>query len=148
MDALSHLAEARIRDAIAAGEFDHLPGAGRPLELEDLSRVPEELRAGYLLLKGQGFAPLELEWKRDVLELRDLLAACGDGALADDLRRDLRRAELRLALLEEQGGRRVRLDTAPEYRERLAERLAGDGTPPGAGRGRPADQRSSEPPER
>jgi hypothetical protein len=35
------LAEARIEEAIAQGVFDDLPGAGRPLRLDDDRLVPE-----------------------------------------------------------------------------------------------------------
>ena len=45
------LAEERIKEAQRAGAFDNLPGKGKPLDLEDLSWVPEDLRIGYLVLK-------------------------------------------------------------------------------------------------
>ena len=38
------IAEQRIRDALARGEFDHLPGAGKPLQLDDDSLIPEDQR--------------------------------------------------------------------------------------------------------
>ena len=37
MDAISIIAEQRIREACERGAFDSLPGAGKPLELEDNS---------------------------------------------------------------------------------------------------------------
>lgn len=43
MDPFFHLIEQRIEQAERDGVFDRLPGRGRPLDLEDLSRVPEEL---------------------------------------------------------------------------------------------------------
>lgn len=102
MDALSHLAEARIREAIARGELDDLPGKGRPLDLEDLSRVPEELRAGYLLLKNAGFLPEELELRKETVTLRALIAACeDDGKRRADLERRLSAKLLRLEILAE-----------------------------------------------
>ena len=103
-----HLVERRIAEAEAAGAFRDLPGAGRPLALEDLSAVAEELRAGYLLLKGNGFLPPELEAKKEWLRLEDLLAACGgDGAsAATALRSRTARARQRYeALCEQHRGR-------------------------------------------
>lgn len=79
MDPLDRLAESRLEEAIARGEFEGLAGLGRPLQLEDLSRVDPELRASYLLLKGAGVLPEELELRKELLSLRDLLAACRDG---------------------------------------------------------------------
>jgi hypothetical protein len=48
------LAERRIREAQARGEFDDPPGSGRPFALEDDPLVPEELRVGYRILKNAG----------------------------------------------------------------------------------------------
>jgi hypothetical protein len=44
MLAFGWLAERKIAEAQARGEFDHLPGAGQPLALDDDALVPEELR--------------------------------------------------------------------------------------------------------
>lgn len=41
MDAISIIAEQRIREACERGAFDSLPGAGKPLELEDDSHIPK-----------------------------------------------------------------------------------------------------------
>ena len=54
MNLLARIAEVRIREAIARGDFADLPGKGNPPTVEDLSRVPENLRAGYILLKNAG----------------------------------------------------------------------------------------------
>ena len=58
---LDFIAEQRIAEAIANGDFDDLPGSGKPLELDDDSLVPEELRLAYRILKNAGFVPQEIE---------------------------------------------------------------------------------------
>src|SRR5438445_35918 len=40
-----------------AGEFDRLEGAGRPVNLDAYFSTPEELRAGYAVLKNAGVVP-------------------------------------------------------------------------------------------
>jgi hypothetical protein len=55
------LAEKKIQEALARGELDELPGAGRPLELDDDSLIPEDLRLAYRILKNAGFVPPEVE---------------------------------------------------------------------------------------
>jgi hypothetical protein len=55
LDAVALVAEAKIREALADGLLDHLPGAGKPLVLEDLSRLPPEGRMAYTILKNSGF---------------------------------------------------------------------------------------------
>jgi hypothetical protein len=57
MKALALLAESKIQAAIAQGEFDDLPGSGKPLQLEDLSRIPADLRMGFKLLRNAGCLP-------------------------------------------------------------------------------------------
>ena len=54
MTLLDLLAEQRIAAAIDAGEFDDLPGAGKPLDLDDDPLVPDDLRVAWRLLKNAG----------------------------------------------------------------------------------------------
>jgi hypothetical protein len=89
---LDALAEARIEEALAAGAFDDLPGAGRPLELEDDRFVPEELRAAYRILKRAGFVPPEVEARRALATLSTLLGTLDDAA-------ERQRAFVKVALL-------------------------------------------------
>lgn len=99
MKALEQLAESKIRAAMARGEFDNLPGHGKPLQLEDLSRVPAELRMGYKLLRNAGCLPPELEARKEEARLGALLDATGDAkerARLSGLRAD---AQLRYQLL-------------------------------------------------
>ena len=58
---LDFIAERKIAEAIANGDFDDLPGSGKPLELDDDSLVPEELRLAYRILRNAGFVPPEIE---------------------------------------------------------------------------------------
>jgi hypothetical protein len=55
------IAERKIAEAIARGELDDLPGAGRPLDLDDDAMIPEELRLAHRILKNAGYVPPELE---------------------------------------------------------------------------------------
>lgn len=57
---LEFIAERRIAEALAKGELDELPGAGKPLELDDDALIPEELRMAYRILKNAGYAPEEV----------------------------------------------------------------------------------------
>ncbi len=51
MLALEWLAERKIEEAVARGEFDDLPGAGRPLDLYEDPLVPEEMRMAKRILR-------------------------------------------------------------------------------------------------
>ena len=108
MNPLDRLAEQKLAQAIAAGEFDRLPGAGKPLALEDLSGVPEELRAGYLLLKGANLLPEEMQLRRELLSIGDLLRACEGPEARATLEERRRALLLRHELLMERHRRRPR----------------------------------------
>jgi hypothetical protein len=71
MDILAIIAERKIREAIARGELDDLPGKGKPLAMdEDLSWVPEELRNAHNVLKN---VPPEVELRKEIVSLREIL---------------------------------------------------------------------------
>jgi DnaJ homolog subfamily C member 28 len=64
------LIEQRFQQAQEDGLFDNLPGAGKPLNLDDDALVPAEDRAGYRLLKANGFALPWIEARREIAEGR------------------------------------------------------------------------------
>jgi hypothetical protein len=71
---LEFIAERRIAEAIANGELDDLPCAGRPLDLDDDPLVPEDLRLAYRILKNAGFVPTELEELHEIRQLEEFVA--------------------------------------------------------------------------
>ncbi|MBT0727255.1 DnaJ family domain-containing protein [Rosenbergiella australiborealis] len=70
---LEALVERSIKEAIEQGQFDNLPGAGRPLLLDDDSLVPENLRMSYRIMKMSGYLPEELQLRQDALNLQTLI---------------------------------------------------------------------------
>ena len=119
MNAIDMLAEQRIREAQEKGEFDDLPGAGAPLELDDDALVPEELRAAYRLLKNAGFLPPELEAHREIRQLEQLLQT-----VEDDGRRASLISRINFLLARGVAGRRrgsLQVDDA--YYEKIAAAL-------------------------
>ena len=106
MNPLDRLAEQRLAEAIAAGGFDELAGAGKPLALEDLSGVPEDLRAGYLLLKGANVLPEEMQIQKELLSIGGLLRACEEAGARASLEERQRALLLRHEILMERLRRR------------------------------------------
>jgi hypothetical protein len=80
MNFFERIAENRILEAMEAGEFDNLEGMGQPLNLEDESHIPPELRMAYKILKNAHCLPPELELRREVVTLQDLVASMEDEA--------------------------------------------------------------------
>lgn len=54
MDPVEKIAEEKIQAAMENGEFDNLPGRGKPVDLREYFNAPAHLRAAFSLLKNAG----------------------------------------------------------------------------------------------
>ena len=117
---IDSLAEEQIQSAIRRGEFDHLPGAGKPLELDDDSAVPEELRVAYRLLRNAGCLPPEQTLRNEIRRLEDLLDQSAAKDAESAIRRRLWLLRTRLAI---EGRESNLLLQESDYREKLLARL-------------------------
>ena len=70
--------EEQIKNAVAKGEFDNLPGRGQPLDLDAYFNTPEDLRLCYSLLKNGNFVSEEVQMLKDIEALKEQHAACLD----------------------------------------------------------------------
>ena len=57
--------EEQIQEAVARGEFNNLPGTGKPLNLED-DHLAGDKTSAYRLLKQNGYAPPEIELLKEI----------------------------------------------------------------------------------
>lgn len=121
MNCLEALAEERIREAMERGDFANLPGAGKPLRLEDDSMVPEDLRVAYKVLRNAGCLPPEIELRKEILTLRDLIRAVEGGEERGRRIRELHDKMMKLDLLMK---RPLHLEAFPEYKAIVLERLS------------------------
>ena len=103
------LVEQKIREAQEAGEFVRLEGAGRPVNLEAYFSTPEELRAGFAVLKNAGVLPEEALVLKELNEAAARLEACRDERERERLTRAVRDLQLKYNLwVERNGGGLVR----------------------------------------
>ncbi len=114
------LAEQRIQEAIQKGEFDDLPGKGKPLQLEDLSHVPEELRLAYKVLKNAGFLPPEVELLREIKTVEDLIEHMED---EEHRYRQIRRLNYLIMKLNQLRRRPIDLEKEQRYYDKIVERV-------------------------
>lgn len=93
-----------LNKARADGQFDNLAGRGQPLKHDaDEALVPEDMRAGFRMLKNAGFAPPWVEARRSLEQQRGELSGW------------LTQANARWRHLDAAGRERLRA----EYRRRL-----------------------------
>ncbi|MFD5017575.1 DnaJ family domain-containing protein [Paenibacillus sp. NPDC058367] len=116
MGMMSWLVEQRIQESMRNGEFGDLPGHGKPLELEDLSGVPEELRMSFKIMKNSGMVPEEVSLRAECVTLEGLLAACHNSGGTETSEGKAIRAKLSLKRLRLQELLRERgLDSNPAF---------------------------------
>lgn len=70
--------EEKIKEAQERGEFDNLPGKGKPLDLDDENGIPEDLRLAYKVLKNANCLPPELELRKEITHMKELLSGIPD----------------------------------------------------------------------
>jgi hypothetical protein len=120
MSIFAKIAERRIREAMESGEFDNLPGKGKPLFFEDEAWIPEDLRMAYKILKTSGCIPPEIELRKEVMNLRELINTIDD----DQKRlRKIKELNFKLLKLNELRKKPIHLEKFPEYEEKILDRM-------------------------
>lgn len=121
MNPFDLIVEQRILEAQGRGEFDDLPGQGKPLALDDDALVPEALRVAYRVLKNAGFIPPEVQQLKDIRELERYIIETSDDAERTRALRKLRALSL---ALETARGRRGEWKPDARYHELVVSRVA------------------------
>ncbi len=122
MEIFQKIAEEKIREAMEQGLFDDLPNKGKPLKFEDESWVPEDLRLAFKILKNAGCIPPEMEIRKEIIDLKELLKT-----IDDDEERIRKIRELNFKLLKFNIGRKrpFYLEDFPEYEDKIIKKFIG-----------------------
>lgn len=78
MDVLAFIAEQKIAQALAKGDLNSPRWKNRPLPLDDDHLVPDDLKMAYKILKNAGYLPPELETRKEITRLEELIATTTD----------------------------------------------------------------------
>ena len=76
--ALLAIAERRIAQAIEDGTLRTDSWRNRPLPLDNDAFVPDDLKMAYKILKNSGFVPPEVETRKEIQKLEDLISHTED----------------------------------------------------------------------
>ena len=120
MSIIDKLAERYIIKAMEQGEFDDLPGQGKPLNLDDDRDVPEHLRASYRLLKNAGYLPPELELRKEIQNVEQLI---NQAQCEGEKRRQTKRLRYLITRLNLMGRTSTNLHTKKAYYDKLQAKL-------------------------
>ena len=121
--ALERIAEKRIREAVRSGEFENLPGSGKPLELEDERHIPDDLRLAYKVLRNADCLPPELELKKEIKTAEELLGAMKDEG---EKYRQIKKINYLIMKLNTMRQGSVKWEEEQRYYEKIVERVGSD----------------------
>ena len=114
------IVEERIKAAQRKGDFNNLDGSGKPLNLDELNGVPEELRLAYKLLKNADLLPPEIELKKEIRQTEDLLENVTDLA---ERHRTLKKLNFLIMKLNSARNASVEFEVPQHYTDKIADRL-------------------------
>jgi hypothetical protein len=119
MDLFHIIAEEKIKQAIKDGELERLPGMGKPLKLDDLSAIPEELRMAYRIMKNAGYTEEETDLRKELMTIEDLIKKCDDEGERQSLQTQLNEKLLRFNRLMSKRGVQTNSSMFKQYENKL-----------------------------
>ncbi|MBW1785486.1 MAG: DUF1992 domain-containing protein [Deltaproteobacteria bacterium] len=120
MFAFQKIVEERIREAQNRGEFNDLPGSGAPLDMEDDSHVPEDLRLAYKILRNANCLPPELKLKKEIRQMEDMLDGIPD---EKEKYRLIKQINFKITKLNMMGKKSPLLEETELYYEKLVDKF-------------------------
>jgi hypothetical protein len=99
--AFDRIVEALIREAQERGEFENLPGKGKPIDLNAYFESPEEVRLAQSVLKNAGMTSPEVTLLKEIAELRQALAAVTDEGKKVEIQRKIQEKQIEFNIMME-----------------------------------------------
>jgi hypothetical protein len=102
------LVESIIKEAMERGEFDNLPGKGKPIDLSAYFDTPEDVRMAYSILKNAGMNAREADLLKEIAELKQVHAAMLDGKKKREIQKEIEKKQIEFSLMMERQRRQRR----------------------------------------
>lgn len=106
--AFERIVEALIIEAMERGEFDNLPGKGKPIDLSEYFETPEEVRMANSVLKSAGMTSREVDLLREIAELKQVLAAVLDEKKKQEIQRQIQQKQVEFSLMMERQKKHIK----------------------------------------
>ena len=98
---LDKIVEALIKEAQERGEFDNLPGKGKPIDLSAYFEMPEETRVAQSVLKNAGMTSPEVQLLKEIAELRQILSAVANDTKKEEIQKKIQEKQIEFNLMME-----------------------------------------------
>ena len=95
------LVESMIKEAQERGEFDNLPGKGKPIDLTAYFDTPEDVRVAQSVLKNAGITSREVDLLKEIAELRRVLPTILDDRRKIEIQKEIEKKRIEFSLMME-----------------------------------------------
>ena len=102
------LVESMIKEAQERGEFDNLPGKGKPIDLTAYFDIPEDVRMAQSVLKNAGMTSREVDLLKEIAELKQALAGVVDEKKKLEIQKEIEKRQIEFSLMMERQRRHRR----------------------------------------
>jgi hypothetical protein len=120
MDPLSFIAEQKIAQALQERDLNSPKWKNKPLPLEDDRFVPDDLKMAYKILKNSGYLPPEIEDRKEVKKLEDLIACTED---EHERLKQMKKLNVLLMKIDAQRSSPINIAGQDEYYQKVVERI-------------------------
>ena len=121
INAIRLIAERKISEAIREGQLEIEEWRNRPLPMTNENLVPEELRMAHKILKNAGYLPPEIETKKEIQQIEDLLVNCEEECVRV---KQLKKLNYLVMKLNTMKGDVVNIESQEEYFRQVVERIS------------------------
>jgi len=88
-----------IKKAQERGEFNDLPGKGKPIDLTEYFEMPEEVRVAQAMLKNAGMTSREVDLLKEISELKQQLAQVVDEKKKAEIQKQIQEQQIEFNLM-------------------------------------------------
>lgn len=121
MDSLARIAEQKILEAMKTRKLTSEKWRNKPLPLDDDRHIPDDLKMAYKILKNSGYLPPEIEEKKEVQRLEELIAASED---EHERLRQMKKLNVLLMKIDAKRSRPANIAEQDDYYRRVVERIS------------------------
>lgn len=120
MDILSFIAEQKITQAMQEQDFNSPKWKNKPLPLDDDRFVPDDLKMAYKVMKMGGYLPPEIEERKEIKKLEDLIAATED---EHERLQQMKKLNVLLMKIDAKRSTPVNINSQQDYYRKVVERI-------------------------
>ena len=121
LEAIWLIAERKIREALQEDRLQIDGWRNKPLPVQNDSLVPPELRMAHKMLKNAGYLPPEIETRKEIKQIEDLLATCEDEYTRV---KQIKKLNCLVLKLNSMKGETVNIEAQEEYYRKIVERIS------------------------